>query len=50
MGGFTIVFLGLIAPKQVNATDCQQAAPSAKRNWVIQSNCYSAMLLNMGCT
>ena len=40
--------LGILAPKKVHAADCKdQHALSTEVNWVIQSDCYSLMLLNV---
>lgn len=45
----SIPFLAILAPRKVNAAEWenQQAAPLAKEDWVIQSNGYSEMLLNI---
>lgn len=43
------VFLGILLSNKANAADWkdQRATPSANEDWVIQSNCYSAMLMNV---
>src|SRR5216684_4465503 len=49
MAILSIIVLGILAPRKVNAAGWkdQQAALSAKEDWVIQSNGYSEMLLNI---